>query len=96
MINMRSTLILPLILSSLCGCATKMIAVADCPKPAPLSQRQLIPAPDPLLFRQCWEEAIAETPKDPTSATPSTPSCELLKRWTSSIENASDARVTGP
>ncbi len=91
MTSARSMLTLPLILLCLSGCATRTIAVAECAKPAPLTARQQVPAPDPLLFRQCWEETKAQTAS--TSPPALTPSCERLNSWTSSIESASDVSV---
>lgn len=90
MTDARSTLILPLILLSLCGCVTRTVVdPKGCVRSAPLSPRQQVTAPDPLLFRRCWDETKLAAKMGRTSDPASTPSCEQLRLWTSSIESAS-------
>lgn len=69
------------ILLNLSGCATRTIASPYCAKEAPPRPAMLVPAPDPLLFQKCLEEAKAKGPTSPPSLTPS---CQQLKDWTSS------------
>lgn len=58
---MTKRLILSIIcLHLMCGCAsTHTLAVASCPKPAPLSPELKVPAPLPEEFSKCLREIIA-------------------------------------
>ena len=81
--------ILPLLLWGLSGCASRTIAVADCPKAAPLPARLQVPAPDPEIFPQCLNQLLAQT-----SAMGLTPSCALVQTWLSAFETIKPAKET--
>lgn len=80
----------PLILSSLYGCATRTIASQVQAKEAPQNPALQIPAPAPLLFQRCLEEARA---KGPTSPPNLTPSCKALDDWRLSTLISSSANT---
>lgn len=86
MISKFSTIIALLILSSLCACATRTVALQECPQSAALTAALQVPAPDPLLFEKCKTELLAQTLDQGL-----TPSCRLLDEWRRSTLTGSGA-----
>lgn len=76
-----------LTLLGLCGCATqRTVAVADCPKPAPLPAFSHVQGPDPEVFPQCLQALLAQT-----SAQGLPSSCLPLQSWLSSVKSSASA-----
>ena len=57
--NMRIILLTGILITLLCGCASQPVAVASCPKPAPLTKEMKVQAPPPSAFSKCLTEIIA-------------------------------------
>lgn len=79
--NSRNMLILTLLVLSGCAHERVISQQEQVKQPVRTAQMQLA-TPDPILFRQCWTEAQAQTSEGTL-----TPSCQLLKEWASAYDN---------